>query len=64
MRGTLGRVSPLIVVIARRDSRGEEHDLAVETLTRAPDERGRWPFRCLAPASVDLPAWHEHEEDD
>jgi hypothetical protein len=63
MRGTLGAVSPLIVVIARRDSRGQEHDLAIETLTPVPDDRRRWPFRPV-PAGVELPAWHEHEEDD
>jgi len=64
MRGTVRIVSPLIVVIARRDSRGQEHDLAIEALTNAPDDRRRGPIRFALPTSVELPAWHEHEEDD
>jgi hypothetical protein len=59
MRGTLKLVSSLIVVIARRDGRGQEHDLATERLAPASDDRRR-----QAPARVELPAWHEHEEDD
>ena len=63
MRRTFRFVSPLIVVIARRDSRGKEHDLAIATLTSAPDDRRRGTISCM-PTSVELPAWHEHEEDD
>jgi hypothetical protein len=61
MRGTLNDVSPLIIVIARRDSRGREHDLGVELLSDVHRER-RAP--ALLPASRELPSWYEHEEDD
>ena len=61
MRGTVRLVSPLIIVIARRDSRRREHDLAVELLTEVHRER-RAP--ALVPASRELPSWYEHEEDD
>ena len=62
MRGTV-QIVPLIVVIARRDSRRQEHDFAIETLTNAPDDRRGGPTH-FTPTCVDLPAWHEHEEDD
>jgi hypothetical protein len=55
-------VSPLIVVIARRDSRGR--DLAIETVADGLDERRRASGRFALPTSIELPAWHEHEEDD
>jgi hypothetical protein len=64
IRGTVRLVSPFIVVITRRDSRGQEHHLAIETLASAPDDRRRGPFRVALPSGLELPAWHEHEEDD
>jgi len=54
-------VSPLIIVIARRDSRGREHDVAVELLSDV--HRGRRSI-VFHPAWRELPSWHEHEEDD
>jgi len=54
-------VSPLIIVIARRDVRGREHDVAVELLSDV--HRGRRSI-VFHPAWRELPSWHEHEEDD
>ena len=60
MARTVRSVTSMIVVIARRDSGGQEQDPAVRVVRDGRDERRRGvraPF-------AELPSWHEHEEDD
>ena len=66
MARTVRSVTAMIVVIARRDAQGQEHELALDLPAgRREDRRRPGPFRSRTPlAAVTLAPWHEHEEDD
>ena len=66
MARTVRSVTSMIVVIARRDTHGQEHELALDVpVGRREDRRRPGPFRSRAPlAAAAIPSWYDHEEDD
>jgi hypothetical protein len=66
MARTVGSVTSMIVVIARRDAYGQERDEALDLPAgRREDRRRPGSVRSRAPlAAATFAPWHEHEEDD